>query len=227
MAIGRDTIPIHIINTYTQFPASGGGGASPAITLAIKGSGGGNNAVKFGFFDNNAGDYNYSGGVLDGGTLGTATSPTRTTQTLSIAASTITSAASTSGQASVAIVVGGYIRHNGSSISSPQWTLDSSAIISQSLSNNASITVAGQVGNNNNASNVDTTTFDTGSGTDFGIYDISSSGSGPHLLELTFGSGRGNIYPASGDTFTIRMGATATVDGTSVSAVHDIIVNIS
>lgn len=26
MVIGRDTIPVHIINTYTQFPATGGGG---------------------------------------------------------------------------------------------------------------------------------------------------------------------------------------------------------
>ena len=230
MVIGRDVIPVHIINTYTQFPASGGGGgASPAITLATTSSGNYNNAVKFGFLDGNAGNYNYSGGIEDGSnsTLGTASSPTRTTQTFSIAASTITSAYSSNAQASVAIVVGGYIRHNGSSISSPQWTLDSSAIISQSISNSGSVSVLGQIGNNNNASNVDTTTFDTGSGTDFGIYEVSSSGSGPHVLQLQFGSGRGNIFPASGDTFTIRMGATATVDGTSVSTVHDIIVNIS
>lgn len=226
MVIGRDTIPIHMINTYTQFPASSGG-ASPAITLATKSNGGNNNAVKFALFDGNANNYNYSGGVLEGGTLGTATSPTRTTQTISIAASTITSAASASGKAAVEIIVGGYIRHNGSSISSPQWTLDSSAIISQSISNSGVVGVLGQLGNNNIASNVDATTFDTGGGTDLGIYDISSSGSGPHMLALAFGSGRGNIFPASGDTFTIRMGATATVDGTSVSAVHDIIINIS
>ena len=230
MVIGRDTIPVHIINTYTQFPASGGGGgASPAITLATTSIGNFNNAVKFGLFDVNAGNYNYSGGIEDGSnsTLGTASSPTRTTQTFSIPASTISSAYSTNPQSGVNIVVGGYIRHNGSSISSPQWTLDSSAIISQSISNSGGISVAGQAGNNNNASTVDTTTFNTGSGTNFGIYDVSSSGSGPHLLHFGFGGGRGSILPASGDTFTIRMGASATVDGTSVSAVHDIIVNIS
>lgn len=227
MVIGRDTIPVHIINTYTQFPASGGG-ASPAITLATTSSGNYNNAVKVALLDVNALNYNYSNGVEDGSnsTLGTASSPTRTTQTFSISASTISNAYSNNAQSGVNIVVGGYIRHNGSSISSPQWTLDSNAIISQSISNSGSIVNVGQVGNNNNASNVDTTSFPT-SGSAFGIYDVSSSGSGPHVLQLQFGGGRGSILPASGDTFTFRMGASATVDGTSVSTVHDIIVNIS
>jgi len=225
MAIGRDTIPIHMINTYTQFPASGGGGGgSAAITLATTSSGNYNNAVKFAFFDANANNYDYSGGIEDGSnsTLGTASGPTRTTQTIDIRAASISSAFSANAQSFVRIIVGGYIRHTGSSISSPQWVLDSSAIISQSLSNGASVGVFGQAGSTGNSSSVDATTF---SNANQGIYDFSGSGSGPHLLVLGFGSGTG--LPAASDSFTIRMGASATVDGSSVSAIHDIIVNIS
>ena len=40
MVIGRDIIPVHIINTYTQFPATGGGGGvTPAITIATSSTG--------------------------------------------------------------------------------------------------------------------------------------------------------------------------------------------
>jgi hypothetical protein len=231
MVIGRDIIPIHMINTYTQFPASGGGGGgSPAITLATTSTGGYNNAVKFAFLNATAVNYDYSGHIQDGTsysfTLGTATSPTRTTQSFSIPASVIASAYSTAGQSQVYIIVGGYIRHNGSSISSPEWTLDSSAIISQSMSNSSSIVVGNQFTGNELAQ--DALLFAVGGGsTDYGIYKSSGSGSGAHMLVLLFGSGRGAILPASGDTFTIRMGATATVDGSSVSCTHDITVNIS
>jgi len=224
MVIGRDIIPVHMINTYTQFPASGGGGGSAAITLATTSSGNYNNAVKFALFNTNTGSYNYSGGIEDGSnsTIAQASSPTRTTQTFTIKSADISSAFSSNPQSFVYIVIGGYIRHNGSSISSPQWIVGSGAIISQSLSNGASVGVFGQVGGNSNSTSVDATTF---SGTNQGLYSLSGSGTTANLLVLGFGGGTG--LPAASDSFTIRIGASATVDGSSVSAIHDIIVNFS
>ena len=56
MVIGRDIIPIHFINTYIQFPATGGGGASGSEIIQMATSPSGNyisgstgQALEFGF----------------------------------------------------------------------------------------------------------------------------------------------------------------------------------
>ena len=60
MVIGRDIIPIYIIDTYTQFPASGGGGATGSELIQMATSTSGNyisgstgQALEFGFMNPN------------------------------------------------------------------------------------------------------------------------------------------------------------------------------
>lgn len=234
MVIGRDIIPIHIIDTYTQFPVSGGGGGG-TITLATTSSGNYNNCLKVGFYAGNPEDYSYSNGIEDGSnsTLGTATSPTRTTQEFDISSSALLTAYNSNAQSGFEIVIGGYMRHTGSSISSPSWHYNPSGsiygvdIVSASLSNSCSLSVSHRTTTTYSATQ-DCTSMTTGNtNAAKGIYNWTGGvGSGPSFWEFSFGSGRGaSSMPASGDDIILRVYAGATVDGSPVTAIHDITIN--
>ena len=235
MVIGRDIIPIHIINTYTQFPATGGGGATPAITIATGATGNFNNAVKFGVFNENTFAYDgTSTGIFDGSTstFGTATSPTRTTQNQNISATDLEANAYFNGSASLQstqarFVIGCFIRHNGSNISNPQVRVSAAnnGLVSASTTNSQVVMEANVF---TNANQIDTTTFNTGFGTTaHGMFNLFAIGSATHYvpkLELT---GKSGNVPQAGDTFTIRIDASATVDGVACTATHDLTITLT
>ena len=236
MVIGRDIIPIHIIDTYTQFPVSGGGGGG-TITLATKMTGGLNNCCQVGFYSPASGaqDYSYSNGVEMGGnsTLGTATSPTRTTQEFDISCSSLLSAHTAAGHSRFYIIIGGYMRHTGSSISSPSWqdhvagSVYGVEVISASLSNSCTLGVAGRTQDTYSTTQDCTNLSTSNTSAAKGIYDYTGgTGSGATMWEFVFGSGRGaSSHPVAGDDMTFRVHASATVDGSAVSIKHDIIIN--
>ena len=59
-----------------------------------------------------------------------------------------------------------------------------------------------------------------------GIYAIGFSGSASiYMAQLVLGGGRGSAtFPATNDTFTLRLSAEGTIGGVSQEVVHDIIV---
>lgn len=235
MVIGRDIIPIHIINTYTQFPATGGGGVTPAITIATAATGNFNNAVKFGVFNENTFAFDgTSTGIFDGSTstFGTASSPTRTTQNQNISASDLEANAyfngTTSLQASDArFAIGCVIRHNGSSISNPQVRVNavSNGLVSSSVTNSQVIMQQNVL---TNANQVDSTTFNTGFGaTAHGMFDLNNPfGTANHYVPNLQLVGKLGNTPQAGDTFTIRIDASATVDGVACTATHDLTITL-
>jgi|TARA_B100000035_G_scaffold310368_1_gene318061 hypothetical protein len=246
MVIGRDVIPVHIINSYIQFPASGGGGASSDfIQIATSASGNYPNsssggAVKFGFFQGTTA----IGGVFDGSSgLGTASSPTRTTQSVTLATSTIQSAHSSSAFGALTFVIGGYLRGwddsttaNNSGVSSINWKVESGALVNSSMSNGTSITLTQitSVHPSNNSGTYrdrtpiqDNTAMPSGSiDHTGGIYAFGVSGSASiYVAALQLGGGRGSTtFPATNDTFTLRLSAEGTIGGVAQEVVHDIIV---
>lgn len=226
-----------MINTYTQFPATGGGGGgvTPAITIATAATGNHNNAVKFAIFNVNSNDFDgasqgtttiYDG---TGATLGTATSPTRTTQSFNIAASDLQAGAFYNGTGSLqaaeaTFVIGGYIRHNGSSASNFKFEIPSSGLVSSSLSN--SLILMRQNAETYNQQQ-DTTSFSTSNGSAAGSNNLFSFNNGNHYLPFLLLSGKSGATPQSGDNFTIRIVASATVDGTACTATHDLTITLT
>ena len=247
MVIGRDIIPVHMINTYIQFPASsGGGGASDFIQIATSASGNYPNsssggAVRFGFFQGST----VIGGVFDGSSgLGTASSPTRTTQSVTLATSTIQTAHTSSAFGGLAIYIGGYLRGwddsttaNNAGVSSINWKVESGALVSSSMSNGTQIVVQQITSvhpSNNSGTYRDRTPIqdnialasDGGIDHAGGIYAVGVSGSASiYLAGLVLGGGRGSAtFPATNDTFTLRLSAEGTIGGVAQEVVHDIIV---
>ena len=237
MVIGRDVIPVHMINTYTQFPASGGGGytaevyINPASGVANPS---GNIFVQAGIpvQDGSGGIEFIDGNTNDGvGTLSTASSPTRTTQIMEVSTADLLSAYNTVNTGSVNILIAGFINHNGDSASSFLWSMPSSIIVSSSMSNSTAVafeTCEDRQAIQNNGS------FHTSSTQGlYHCFGTGDSGSGFYHARIDYGGGRGGItFPSNGDTFTVRITASATVtkDGTdhaSTSAIHDLIVNIT
>ena len=242
MVIGRDTIPVHIINTYTQFPASGdvdfiqmatsSGGNYPSTS-----SGG---AVKFGFFQG----YTAIGGLFDGSSgLGTASSPTRTTQSVTLSTSTIQSAYASSAFGSLNLVIGGYVRGwddsttaNNSGVSNINWKVESGALVSSSMSNGTSVSliqITSVLPANNSGTNKDRTPIQDNTAMPSlsidhlgGIYALGFAGSPSiYYLRLALGGGRGGAtFPATNDTFTLRLSVEGTINGVAQEVFHDIIV---
>ena len=204
----------------------GGGGGAKSVSIATSHSGNFNNAVKVALTANGT-DFNYSNGVKDGSnsSFGTASSPTRTTQTVQVSASHYTNNATSAGSK---ILIAGFIRNNNfTSAGAYEWSV---ASVSSSLSNSCTLTVA-------NADNARKNTRDNTAlvaNTSFGIYNRTSGGSfgtffggtlGLTLGRIQHGSGRGaSTHPASGDTVTLRITASDDddADGTTYTAIHDL-----
>ena len=213
---------------------AGGGGSPPAASVspATTSAGNYNNALKVALWNSASTDYSYSNGIKDGSnsTFGTASSPTRTTQDVSIVTTDYYTSYFNNGTPYVAIMIGGYIRNNGFTSSNKYaWSVQSTAV-SQNLSNGCSI-ISSEVRDNNAFLQDNTTMGNGGYNNGFGIYNIhpttysfSASGTGFYMLLIQHGSGRGaGSLPAQGDDFTIRvtvsdMDASATL----YTAIHDI-----
>ena len=240
MVIGRDIIPVHIINTYTQFPATtGGGGGSAVVSPATtSGTGNYNNAVKIAIWDGSGNQsYNYSNGIKDGSnsTFGTASSPTRTTQTVPIPASDYHSGYSSYGTGGTVIIIGGYIRTSGyTSASKFTWDV-SGTIVASSLSNGCTVSSFEVRANNQNQQD-NTTMGNGGINNGFGIYNINTTtqnfakgGTGFYMWAINHGSGRGTgTLPASGDYFTIRITVSdEDSSGTTYSGIHDVTIEFT
>jgi|DEB0MinimDraft_6_1074348.scaffolds.fasta_scaffold02093_2 hypothetical protein len=218
-----------------RLAGGGGGGVTPAITIATAATGNHNNAVKFAIYNSVSGDFDgasqgtttiYDG---TGATLGTASSPTRTTQSFDIAANDLRNGAYYNGTGSLqaaeaTFVIGGYIRHNGSSASSFEFEVQQT-IVSRSTTNSVLMTLRN---NNNFNQNQDTTSFSTSSGSAAGSHDLTSfPQTGNHFMPVLFLTGKGGATPQAGDSFTVRIAARANVDGTTCTATHDLTINLT
>ena len=215
---------------------AGGGGVTPAITIATSSNGNFNNAVKFAVFNINTFAYNgTSTGIFDGSgsTYGTATSPTRTTQNQNISATDLRDNAYFNGTGSLQaidalIAIGCFIRHNGSSASSFQVRVNavSNGLVSSSVTNSQVLMVQQPL---TYANQQDSTTFNTGFGGQNGFYELftfSSTSPLHHVANVQL-TGKGGAVPQAGDTFTIRIDASATVDGTACTATHDLTITLT
>ncbi len=114
------------------------------------------------------------------------------------------------------LLIGGYIRGwdspstaNNSGLTSPTWTVNSSALISSSISNGCSVSLVDAV---NTRVNTQDNRFSTNA---TGIYvNSGTTTSSFKLLEVTLvASGKSVQCPAVGDTFTLRVKADGTMAG--------------
>jgi len=252
MVIGRDTIPIHMINTYTQFPATGGGGggggggSSVPFTIAVDASSGANNAMTGALhhFNRTAG----GGGALRGiyidfadgtsgtnggqSSYGTASSPTRTTQTAHVRTSEVQGSYNIQATFEMVFFFGGYVRQgNLGSLSNIHWQTPSS--VTTSLSNGVTVQQTGELSDTNEHDQdntlVDGHSVDINSNPSFvpqGIYaDLNkSNGSGFYLYSLRWGGGRGSpTFPAANDTISFTFTVDADAGGSTHTVIHEFI----
>ena len=228
-------IYLAVAGACAEQEANAGGGVTPAITIATSSAGNFDNAVKFAVLNINSLQYDgTSTGIFDGSgsTFGTASSPTRTTQNQNISATDLRDNAYFNGtgslQASDALfVIGCFIRHNGSSASSFQVGVNavSNGLVSSSVSNSQ---VVMQQNLLTYANQQDSTTFTTGFGSQNGFYDAFGIPSvvNHYLPDLQLVGKTGNV-PQAGDTFTVRIDASATVDGVACTATHDLTITLT
>ena len=246
-----------MINTYTQFPATGGSSATgnELIQMATNPTGNYPNqipassgqALEFGFnnplhhpsqlINGNAfdGDIDanveelaeeiefYSEIIEDDFTafLGysNGTSPTRDIVHVPFSLNAFQNNINNNGYLASSkprLLIGGYIRGwdsfstaNNSGLTSPTWTVNSSALISSSISNSCSVGLVDAV---NTRVNTQDNRFSTNA---TGIYvNSGTTTSSFKLLEITLGgSGKSFTFPAVGDTFTLRVKADGTMAG--------------
>ena len=204
--------------------AAGGGTAS--VSMATTSSGNFDNAIKLGIRNNQTNAMSFSGGVTDGSadSFGTATSPARTTQAITLQASDYLNSWNANGTGNGDVVIGGYIRHNNySSPNKDGWAMDANTIQSQSFATGVQVTVA----QTNNAfyQLQDNTTISTGG--PYGIYSNlgSSSNSGFYRIIIQHASGRGAAtLPQPGDNFTFRLSVFDVNGSTPLTAIHDVTV---
>ena len=113
----------------------GGGGGTPTVSVATSATGNFDNAIKLAFINNASNDFSYSGGVKDGSNsvFGTASSPTRTTQTIPMSVSDYVNGYNNNQSGGANILIGGYIRTANMSPTHYEWFVDANAIISQSF----------------------------------------------------------------------------------------------
>jgi len=194
-------------------------GASVGISLATSASGNYDNALIVGLYDNSRG---YDALFENGGnsTFSSGTSPDRKIQAIDVSIADMESVNDVDGTTMFFVIFGGYVRHTGSSISSIHWETGTGAHAS-SLSNGVSI--MSLEAEDNREHTQDNTGFD-GSFPE-GIYhsQTPSSGNGFYMNAITLGSG--SALPSTGDSATFRITVSANVDGSSVSAIHDIVLN--
>ena len=114
---GVDNLASVIIHAGTSSSQSAPPAGPASVSVATSASGNYNNAIEV-FFENNAhppqSANNFSGGILGGAqsTFGTASNPTRTTQTIFASAATYLSSWQSNGQGGSQVFIGGYIRSN-------------------------------------------------------------------------------------------------------------------
>tara|TARA_R100000697_G_scaffold120242_1_gene145137 strand:+ start:136 stop:831 length:696 start_codon:yes stop_codon:yes gene_type:complete len=213
---------------------AGGGGVTPAITIATGATGNFNNAVKLAIFNINTADYSgTSTGIFDGSTstFGTASSPTRTTQNQNISATDLRDNAYFNGTGSLQstdalVCFGCFIRHNGSIASnfSVRVNAVSNGLVSSSMTNSQILMQQNVL---TFANQQDTTTFNTGFGVQSGMYEAFGFTSNSHFLPNIQLVGKGGGVPQAGDNFTIRIDAFAVVDGVACTATHDITITLT
>ena len=209
--------------------AGGGGGGGGSISMATTAAGNFDNAVKIAILNTSNNTFNFSNGVKDGSasTFGTATSPTRTTQIVSIAASDYLTGWTAAGTGNGLIVIGGYIRVNNFTSSGTKfaWSVPANAIQSQSFATGVAATVFETLSGRSQTQ--DNTVMDATAGV-YGIYENpgqSQNGSGYYVINLVHAAGRGAAtLPQAGDNVTFIL---EVVDGTSpgYSAVHEVTIN--
>lgn len=167
-------------------------------------------------------------------TFGTASSPTRTTQTAHIRTSEVASWYQNAPQFGFPIMVGGVITQgNMGSLSNIHWQTTS---LSSSLSNGVQCFGTNTVSDTDehNANNQIEEDFilliTNGSGyQNCGIYDnanpFSYNGAGLIMPYIVWGGGRGTpTFPAANDTITFRITVDADIGGTTHSVIHDFII---
>lgn len=229
--------------------ANAGGGSPPPppipFTIAVDASSGANNAMTGGIQNpfqqaQNGVDFGVYIDFADGttgtgagqSTYGTASSPTRTTQTAHVRTSVIASSYNNTPQFSFFMFFGGYIRTgNMGALSNIHWQTPSS--ITTSLSNGTSAAIMAEVfdTNEHNQNNILTDGAST-NGSNFtfipqGIYANlnKNSGSGFILYELMWGGGRGNTqFPAANDTISFIFTVDADISGTTHTVKHEFII---
>lgn len=234
-----------MINTYTQFPASGGGGGSSVpFTIAVDASSGANNAMTGALHHPNR----TAGGLLRGvyidfadgtsgtgagqSSYGTASNPTRTTQTAHVRTSEVQGSYNIQGTFEMMFYFGGYIRQgNLGSLSNIHWQTPSS--VTASLSNGVTVSNNGEVSDTNehnqNNTLVDGHSTDANLNPSFvpqGIYaDLNKSiGSSFFFYSLRWGGGRGSpTFPAANDTISFTFRVDADAGGSTHTVVHEFI----
>ena len=211
----------------------GGGGGSASVSVATTSSGNYDNAVKVGIWNNVNQDFGYSNGIEDGSnsTFGTASSPTRTTQSFDVAASDYLASYTSNGTSYSQVIIGGYIRNNNfTSANKHRWIVDSAALVSSTMSNGGASVSVNET-KTGRQTNQDNTSMPTGATLPKGIYSSLGvfSGTGYYMVGITHGSGRGAAtLPAAGDNFTIRLTVEDEDSGaTTYSAIHDVTINFT
>ena len=211
--------------------AAGGGGGGPAsVSVATTASGNYDNAVKIAIYNSSNNTFNFSNGVKDGSasTFGTASSPTRTTQVVSIPASDYLNGWNVSGTGAGIIVIGGYIRNNNfTSANKYSWLVASNTIQSQSFATGVTATVFQTTGTR--------TAFQDNTGmvaasSAYGVYtNFNVASGGLYAIVLQHAAGRGAAtLPQPGDNVTFRI-EVSDMDGvgTTYTAVHDVTINFT
>ena len=204
--------------------------ASPVVTMATQATGGANNALLMAIPNYAIQDWDWLiGDTINSSSYGTATSPTRTTQTISIPAGVLDFSYAQAPVGSFTFIIGGYMRHNGSTLASAaEWVPPSSTVASSFATGCSAIFV--EVSNNfaNNQSAISFSASNIGNSNSYGVYENGAtnvSGTGYYRCDLLLGGGRGSVtFPVAGDIFTLRWTLTGlSLDGTAVAnVVHDL-----
>lgn len=234
-----------IAGSCAEQEANAGGGGPPPVqipfTIAVDASSGANNAMTGGLHNpnvtigNNMGAYidfadGTSGTSAGQSTYGTASSPTRTTQTAHVRTSEVSASYSTAPMFQAFLFVGGYVRQgNMGAISNIHWQIASS--MTSSLSNGTFLGPPNEVSdvNEHNQNNVLVAGH---SAVNFnfipqGIYGNmnKSIGSNFRVFVLRWGGGRGSpTFPAVNDTMTLQITVDADVGGVTYTKIHDFII---
>jgi len=219
-----------------QGAAAGGGGGVASVSMATSATGNYDNAVEVILVNGQAvsqgqnphASNNFSNGILGGAqsTFGTATSPTRTTQTISTSAADYLSSWNAYGTGNSPVKIGGYIRSNNfTSANKEAWHVLTGTILSQSFSTGVTI---GTTTTPANRVQIRDNTF--GSST-YGIYNQLGHGGASSVLTgitIIHASGRGAAtLPQAGDSFTFRLGVEDQDLSTTYTALHDVTINFT
>jgi hypothetical protein len=215
-----------------QGAAAGGGGGVASVSVATSASGNYDNAVEIILVNGQAvsngqnpqASSNFSNGILGGAqsTFGTASSPTRTTQTITASAADYLSSWNAAGTGNGDIHIGGYLRSNNFTTANKEgWSIASTAILSQSFSTGVSVTVSETYSNRTQIRDNTFGTHTTGL-SHFSNHGF-SSGSGFYGMTIQHASGRGAAtLPQAGDTLTFRLSVTDQDLSTTYTAIHDV-----